>query len=523
MSKKAANSPGAKGEKTRHYYAAYGCERDPFSDGGISGLFFPGGGRRKIVEELLHYARFSHSPILLLGKPGAGKSTLLRQLVDEADRDMEVAHIEAEIMQSERQLLESILHGFRQQVTGEKSPFDQFADWLQSQSARRRYSVLCLDNAHNLSAEFLQPFFELVDRPGSLFRLVLSGEKEVQSLLESLASHCELTLNALELPAYNEQVVREYADYRLRAAGFNGDSPFSDIQVKAAQRRSNGNINQLNQLLRDMLIAGSDYRRRMDFDFPAVNLAIVLMLVLLLALVFFAGDRQSEPVAEQRLPLQLEPARVMEEPPGEAPASTPAVGEHAGDDGSQAVATTSSDVREYRAPPESRDVVQSRHDALADKPANVVLAADTASDEVPEPAVQAPDTPPAEVAKAAAPLQAPASTVDSQQLAVSRRLQSWPELGYALQIFGTHNDQRARQLVEQYFGQADLLFYETLHNGKPWFVVINGPYSGRQAAQQSISSLPESLQRLRPWPRNIASIKSDIERYHKMTGDSAGP
>jgi DamX protein len=94
-----------------------------------------------------------------------------------------------------------------------------------------------------------------------------------------------------------------------------------------------------------------------------------------------------------------------------------------------------------------------------------------------------------------------------------KRLMAWSELGYALQIFGTHNAKRAKQLVDEYFGSADLLFYETRHNGKPWFVVVNGPYSGRQAARLSIEQLPESLQRLRPWPRNIASIQADIRRY----------
>jgi septal ring-binding cell division protein DamX len=99
---------------------------------------------------------------------------------------------------------------------------------------------------------------------------------------------------------------------------------------------------------------------------------------------------------------------------------------------------------------------------------------------------------------------------------VNLRLQAWSNEGYALQIFGTHNEQRAKKLVEEYFGEADLLFYETRHNGKPWFVVINGPYSGRQTAQESIATLPESLRRLRPWPRNIASIKADISRYDEL-------
>lgn len=94
-----------------------------------------------------------------------------------------------------------------------------------------------------------------------------------------------------------------------------------------------------------------------------------------------------------------------------------------------------------------------------------------------------------------------------------KRLMAWPQVGYALQIFGTHNAKRAKQLVEQYFGEADLLFYETRHNGRAWYVVVNGPYTGRESAKLSIEQLPEGLQRLRPWPRNIASIQADIRRF----------
>ncbi|NNM12621.1 MAG: hypothetical protein HKO60_11930, partial [Pseudomonadales bacterium] len=44
------------------------------------------------------------------------------------------------------------------------------------------------------------------------------------------------------------------------------------------------------------------------------------------------------------------------------------------------------------------------------------------------------------------------------------------------------------------------------------------PYTGRQSAKESISSLPESLRRLRPWPRNVASIKGDILRFDELLG-----
>ena len=89
----------------------------------------------------------------------------------------------------------------------------------------------------------------------------------------------------------------------------------------------------------------------------------------------------------------------------------------------------------------------------------------------------------------------------------------WPDTGYALQIFGTHNPKRAQQLVEQYAKQLSLFVYETRYSGKAWFVVVSGPYIGRDEAKQAIQDLAPGLQRLRPWPRNIASIQSDIQRF----------
>ena len=129
-------------EETERYYAAYGCERDPFSDEGIRGLFFPAGEREKIVQELLHFTRFTCSPVLLLGKTGAGKTTLLQQLPGRADKDTEIALIEAEIMQSDRQLLDVILRGFRQPIPEHGDLFDVFSRWVHSQNARQRYVIL---------------------------------------------------------------------------------------------------------------------------------------------------------------------------------------------------------------------------------------------------------------------------------------------------------------------------------------------------------------------------------------------
>ena len=39
------------------WYEFYGLDRDPFAEGGMYGLFYPGGARQEMVEQLLHLAR----------------------------------------------------------------------------------------------------------------------------------------------------------------------------------------------------------------------------------------------------------------------------------------------------------------------------------------------------------------------------------------------------------------------------------------------------------------------------------
>ena len=41
------------------WYGQYGFDRDPFAEGGVQGLFYPGGARQETVEQLQHLARFS--------------------------------------------------------------------------------------------------------------------------------------------------------------------------------------------------------------------------------------------------------------------------------------------------------------------------------------------------------------------------------------------------------------------------------------------------------------------------------
>ena len=52
--------------------------------------------------------------------------------------------------------------------------------------------------------------------------------------------------------------------------------------------------------------------------------------------------------------------------------------------------------------------------------------------------------------------------------------------------------------------------YETRRSGKPWYVVVAGPYRDQAAARAAIAGLPKGLSEGQPWLRSVASVHADL-------------
>ena len=59
-------------------------------------------------------------------------------------------------------------------------------------------------------------------------------------------------------------------------------------------------------------------------------------------------------------------------------------------------------------------------------------------------------------------------------------------------------------------GLTELGYFETEHEGRPWFVVTQGAYANRTQAQQAVARLPEALRKQQPWPRSMGSIQQSL-------------
>ena len=502
----------------------YGLSADPFDAQSSQGLFYPGAERKQAVDSLQHFSRYATTPIFLTGRAGVGKTTVLNEFARLREPDIELVIVAAELMMTPERMLLAIAASFGISVDdgGDvelRGIYDALIDRWAALAQSERHAIVAIDNVQDLSAEVLEALFEVFLAANGNVKLVLVGESQGARLLDAAAEKVSTLINRIELAPFSQQDVGEYLHYRMRAQGFEGELPLSPMQVQALTYRSRGNLAHMHQIASGMLQAVKRGGRPSVRRFPLTHL---LLLLLLLGLIFYlwqSGAVMPTKPFQQPIVLQGSLDRDVEGAESESTAArktqaevqaaldqaaaatvTADVGaESVGrsgsiDGGESGDAGESIDTGESSNAGESADSGESNENrdqpvteqlAVIDsaQSAAAVLAASSSAEPGAEPArtpesavpsQQAGSEPqvgealPESVAEPAQPAAAVATQAPETASSAHRRLLAWSDVGYALQIFGTHNPRRAKELVDEYFGQADLLFYETRHNGQPW-------------------------------------------------------
>ncbi len=162
-------------------------------------------------------------------------------------------------------------------------------------------------------------------------------------------------------------------------------------------------------------------------------------------------------------------------------------------------ATTESQQTQTTAQPATQTTTQ-----VAEKTPEPVKAAEPVTE--PAPAVKAPEPVKAESVQPAAEPKVTSSYKQEKELMALKGTQ------YTLQLLGSHIESNAIRFIDGLKSKTNVRYFETLYQGKPWFVVIYGQFDNRDAAIASIPKLPKELQDRKPWARSIASVQSDIQK-----------
>jgi DamX protein len=83
---------------------------------------------------------------------------------------------------------------------------------------------------------------------------------------------------------------------------------------------------------------------------------------------------------------------------------------------------------------------------------------------------------------------------------------------YVMQMLGSSDRKSAQNFVTKWSGQVKngLYWFETVRDGKPWFVVSSGAYPDKKAATAAVAQLPQQLRSQSPWVREVGQIQQQI-------------
>ncbi|HPU98984.1 MAG TPA: AAA family ATPase, partial [Candidatus Hydrogenedentes bacterium] len=245
------------------YEAFYGLKEKPFNLTPDPKFLYLSEKHREAFAHLLFGIKNRNGFIMITGEIGTGKTTICRNLLNQLDRDTEIAIIFNPFLSPE-ELLKKINteFGIDSRADNLLGLTEELNLHLLSASARGKNCVLVIDEAQNLDTKVLEQIrllSNLETDSTKLLQIVLIGQPE---LAEKLAAYELRQLNQritarYHLKPLDQKETLQYIAYRLHVAGGKRASVHFDRKaIREVYRRSGGTPRVINALCDRALLIG---------------------------------------------------------------------------------------------------------------------------------------------------------------------------------------------------------------------------------------------------------------------------
>ena len=476
------------------YLEHFGLREAPFRITPHTEFFFAGADRGATLEALLYAITAGEGLVKVTGEVGSGKTMLCRVLMERLPKSVETIYLAVPSL-SRDEMLGAIADELGIDSAGANT--NRLVRLLQEKlidvHATGRRVVALIDEAHAMpltTLEEIRLLSNLETGTEKLLQMVLFGQPELDAhlALANMRQLRERITHAFTLAPLPPREIRDYVNFRLRAAGYHGPDLFPPEALRIIAEASEGLTRRINIFADKTLLAAfaagthtvtADHARAAVNDTQIVmtqresprRLALAAAAGLALGIVigYVAGQLGPSPRDAPAGPVAARPAPQTAQAMTTAPAPSPAAPAQAAAIPVAAVATVAA------APPKPQD---------------------------------------------AAPPQAPASAAlhsVSERLAAGRALLTEPKAHYAVQLLVA--DARERDYLENYLAEAsrsvqsERLFVVPAGNPEaPRLGVLYGAFDERGAANAALASLPENLKQFRPYVRPIEVVREDAKR-----------
>lgn len=526
-------------------------------------LFFPSQQHTQVIELIGHLSRYSSLLLTITGPQGSGKSLIKRKVLEGMDSGVQICDFDYQQVSQPQAFMQGLNQSLQLGLDS-NSDLNQYLSRLKQHfSLLHREGNSCLiavDDAHLLSPETLELMVILLSDDDDQKRphILLLGEEPLIDTLQG--SRLKERFNAighhLALQPLSNEEAWGYLEYRMSAAGLT--TQISEPMKADIVRAAGGVPGQINNMA-NLALSDPDSLKKVASiapkaksqpkadkkpapvkapkaepsskpaakraSVPVWHVAALAVVASLLGAAYLYQDElmglEKEPVVAENTPLTdlNRLSRPVEETLAEVEEAAAKV--------EQEEAVTI--IKPVYPDEETTTEEQSKREAdaaLLGMDTTTAPAAETTS---PEPAKQEttqqtatvepkpePIKEPEPVVKAPEPEKTPvAEPVESKPVSPykqEKELLALKKTQYTLQLLGSHIEANAIRFIDGLKNKTNVRYFETIYQGKPWYVVIYGQYDNRDAAIASIPKLPKELQDRKPWARSIASVQSDIQK-----------
>ncbi|MBN1378709.1 MAG: AAA family ATPase [Gammaproteobacteria bacterium] len=243
------------------YYAHFGLTRPPFRITPDTTLFFSGADRGSVLEALTYVVMTGEGITKVIGEVGSGKTMLCRMLEEKLPDNVETLYIANPNVDADNILnVIAFEAGFKEKTANKLEIMQWLQSWLLERFANARRVVVLIEEAQGMPVETLEEIrllSNLETGQDKLLQIVLFGQPELDVKLgrpEIRQLQDRIAHNFYLSPLTRDQI-REYANFRMRQAGYHGPDMFDDKVCRTLASCSRGLIRRVNILADKTLLA----------------------------------------------------------------------------------------------------------------------------------------------------------------------------------------------------------------------------------------------------------------------------